>query len=280
MISNSFKPMDQLTDPSIVWIPKNFTLDNFHKAAEAMHYWRSFFTSVRVGLISALIQVLTCSFIAYGFTRYRFKGRNLLFGLVIVTIIVPPQATMVPTYLNFTNVDFLGIVSLFREISGSNFKINLIDSAATFYIPSLFGVGLRSGLFIFIYRQFFKGLPRELEEAAWIDGAGHLRTYAVIALPLTGSAVLTVLIFSIMWHWNDYFLSNMYFSENFPLSVALAQIRSGLSSSMGYSEFSSPVAIRSILMAGCLVFILPMLLLYIFLQKYFIKSIERVGIVG
>jgi multiple sugar transport system permease protein len=280
MVSNSIKPLDQLIDPSVVWLPKNVTFDNFKLAAKAMNYWHSFLVSLRVDVVSALIQVFTCSFIAYGFARFRFKGNTFLFGLVLLTIIVPSQATIIPTYLNFTNVDFLEIVSLLRMITGQSIKINLIDSAATFYLPSLFGVGLRSGLFIFIYRQFYRNLPRELEEAAWIDGAGSFKTYFRIVLPLSGVAMLTVAIFSIVWHWNDYYLSSMYFSENFPLAVSLSQIRSGLQSTAGISENGNPVLIRSMLMAGCIMFIAPVLLMYLFLQKYFIKSIETVGIVG
>ena len=144
----------------------------------------------------------------------------------------------------------------------------------------MFGVGIRSGLFIFIYRQFFKGLPKELEEAAWIDGAGPFRTYFSIVIPLSGVAVLTVVIFSIVWHWNDYYLSSMYMSENFPLAVSLSQIRDGLQMTAGVGTGGNPVLVRNILMAGCLMFIAPVLLLYLVLQKWFIRGIETVGIVG
>ncbi|HIW73328.1 MAG TPA: carbohydrate ABC transporter permease [Firmicutes bacterium] len=280
MISNAFKPMEQLLDPSIAWIPKSLTLENFRLAAAAMDYGNSFLVSLRVGVVSALLQVFTCSYIAYGFARFRFRGRGLLFGLVILTVIVPPQAIIVPMYLNFTNVDFLGIIRGISSLTGTEIKINLIDTPFTFYIPSLLGVGLRSGLFIFIYRQFFQNLPRELEEAAWIDGAGPLRAYFSIAVPNSSIATLTVLIFSIVWHWNDIYLSSMFFVEEFPLSVSLSQIRKGLELTSGFAASADTATVRTILMAGCLLFIAPILLMYLFLQKRFIQSIETVGIVG
>ena len=280
MISNAVKPMDQLLDPSIAWIPKSLTLENFRMAGEAMRYGKSFLVSLSVGVVSALLQVVTCSYIAYGFARFRFRGRSLLFGLVILTIIVPPQAIIVPMYLNFTDVDFLGIVRGISALTGTELRINLINTPFTFYLPSLFGVGLRSGLFIFIYRQFFQNLPRELEEAAWIDGAGPLRAYFSIAVPNARISTLTVLIFSIVWHWNDIYLSSMFFVEDFPLSVSLSQIRQGIESTSGFSASAETATIRTILMAGCLIFIAPILLMYLFLQKRFIQSIETVGIVG
>lgn len=280
MVCNSLKPQDQLLDPSIVWVPKSVTLDNFIIAAKAMNYWNSFGVSVKVDIVSAVIQVFTCAVIAYGFARFNFKGNKLLFALVMVTIIIPPQAIIVPLYLNFNHLDFLGILGFVYKITGKDLRPNLLNTALTFYIPSIFGVGLRSGLFIFIYRQFFKGMPKELEEAAWIDGAGPFKTFIKIVLPSSGVAILTVFLFSIIWHWNDFYLSSMYLSDNFPLAVSLSQIRSGLQNVTGYSEYGNPEQIRNLLMAGCLLFITPVLIMYVFLQKYFIKSIERVGIVG
>ncbi len=280
MISNSLKTASQVINPSVVWIPTSVTLENFKTAAAAMKYANSFLVSVEVGVVSALLQVVVCSFVAYGFARFKFKGNSLLFGLVMLTVIVPPQAIVIPSYINFSNMDFLGIVHAVSAMAGSDFRINILNTPFVFYLPSLFGVGIRSGLFIFIYRQFFKGLPKELEEAAWIDGAGPFKTYLKIVMPLSGVAVLTVVIFSIVWHWNDYYLSAMYMSENFPLAVSLAQIRNGLQMTTGYGTDANPVVVRNILMAGCLMFITPILLLYLVLQKWFIRGIETVGIVG
>ena len=275
MISNSIKPLSQLADPSVVWVPKTPSLENFQVAMEAMDFANSFFVSLSVNVVSAFIEVFTCAVVAYGFARFEFKEKKLVFALVMLTLLVPAEMIIVPLYTNFRHLDVLGLLGLLRRTSGLDLRPNLINTPLVFYIPSMFGVGLRSGLFIFIYHQFFKKLPKELEEAAWIDGAGPLKTFLRVVIPASGVAILTVTIFSVIWNWNDYYLSAMYFHENFPLAVSLAQIDTGLAA-MGYGT----AMLTGFSMAACLLFILPVLVMYLFLQKFFIRSIDRVGIVG
>lgn len=275
MISNAFKPRSELLDPSIVWVPKVFTLDNIRTAITVMDFPHALLKTLLVNIISAFIEVFSCAVVAYGFARFQFPAKRFLFALVILTIVVPPQMIIVPSYLNFRQMDVFGVLQLVSNLLGKELRPNLLDTPLTFYLPSLFGVGLRSGLFIYIYRQFFKGLPNELEEAAWIDGAGPLRTFLRIVLPSSGVAILTVTIFSLVWHWNDYHLSVMYFNDNFSLAVVLSQLESELHAAGLSTDVN--VCVR---MAGCLLFVLPVLVVYLFLQKYFIKSIDRVGIVG
>ncbi len=276
MLSNSFKSLDQAIDPSVVWVPKSITLENFATAAEGMKYWSGLWVTLGVNIVSALIEVGVCCIIGYGFARFNFREKKLLFALVMLTVIIPPQAIIAPLYLNFRYMDFFGLLKIIGNIIGKDIRLDWINTPLTFYIPSIFGVGLRSGLFIFIYRQFFKGMPVELEEAAYVDGAGPFRTFLRIMIPSAGPALLTVLIFSVVWHWNDYYLSAMLFDKNYPLAVNLSFIRSGLTFDAG----TNATLIRPILMAGCFLFILPILIMYIFLQRYFLRSIERVGIVG
>ena len=148
----------------------------------------------------------------------------------------------------------------------------------------MFGVGIRSGLFIFIYRQFFKGLPKELEEAAWIDGAGPFRTYFSIVIPLSGVAVLTVVIFSIVWHWNDYFEPALYLRSqgDFLLPQMLPNIyenmrKAGTDVTMMENRELYPLGLA---MAATVLVVLPIFILYIFLQRKFMEGVERTGIVG
>ena len=227
--------------------------------------------------MSALIQVLTCSFTAYGFARFKFKGKNFFMMLLIFSIIVPVQMTVIPSYINFRNFDILGILKLIGGIFGADIRPQLVDTPFTFYLPSLLSVGLRSGIIIFIYIQFFRGLPKELEEASSIDGAGALETFLKIVLPSSGVAIVSVLILSVIWHWNEYFLSVMYFSNNNTLSVRLANLRMFIQNAGVDAEMA---VTTGIIKAGCLLFILPMLIMYLFLQRKFIQSIDRVGIVG
>lgn len=273
MISYAFRPADQMYDPSVVWVPRNLTFSHIKSALKAMSFLPSFFTTVSVQVISGLIEVLSCSIAAYGFARFKFKGNGLLFSMVLITILVPSQMIAVPMYLSYAHFDIAGILGAIGSIVGKDLRLNLLDTGFVFYLPSLFGVGLRSGLFIFIYRQFFKGLPRELEEAAYIDGASALKTFFYVIWPSSGVAIITVAIFSAIWHWNEYYLSILYFTDNYPLSIRLSQITASLNA-MG-SEDS-----RGVRMAGCLIFAMPMLIMYMFLQKKFVASIDRVGIVG
>lgn len=275
MLSQAFKPEDQLYDPSVVWLPKSFTMDNLKLAFETLDYVKNFLTSLLIPVGSGLLQVLTCSLCAYGLARFKFKGSKLLFGLVLLTIIVPPQMIIIPTYLNYYKLDFLGILGLVGRLFGIELRPNILDTALTFYLPSLFGVGLRSGLFIFIYRQFFLKMPHELEEAAYIDGAGPLKTFISVIIPSSGVVMLTVTIFSVIWHYNDYFLSAMYLTDQTTLAVALESIASQSGTQLVAADYE-----RVLKMSGSLLFIIPVLVMYMILQKRFIQNIDRVGIVG
>lgn len=275
MISYSFSSRADLMDTSVIWIPRSPDFENFKSAFKAMNYLGSLFQTLLVGLVSAFLEIFSCAIAAYGFARFKFKERGALFGLVLLTAIVPVQVIGIPLFINYRYFDVLGILGLIEKISGVYLKPDIINSPLTFYLPSLFGVGLRSGLFIFIYRQFFLGLPKELEEASWIDGAGPLKTFFRVVIPSSGVVILTVSIFSIIWHWNEYFLSVLFFKTNFPLAVSLSNIISELHN-MGIRQEMAAGSVS----AACLMFIAPMLIMFVFLQKKFIQSIDRVGIVG
>lgn len=277
MISQSLMTQEQYTDTSVVWIPKELSLVNFQVAWQTLAYPKTLLWTVAVNVVSALVQLLTCAFTAYGFSRFEFKGKNLFMALLILSIIVPAQMTVIPSYISFRNFDILGILKLIGAVAGKDIRPSIVDTPLTFYLPSILSVGLRSGLIIFIYMQFFKGLPKELEEAASIDGASALKTFMTIVLPSSGVAVTSVLILSVIWHWNEYFLSVMYFSNNNTLSVRLANLRMYMQT-MGID--AKMAVTTGVLKAGSLLYIIPVLVMYLILQRKFIQSIDRVGIVG
>ena len=199
--------------------------------------------------------------------------------VLLLSIVIPTQMIVIPQMINFSQLDFLGILKLIGNIAGKELRINILDTPFTFYLPSIFGVGLKSGIMIFIYIQFFKGLPKELEEAAAIDGAGAFKTFLSIAVPSSGVVFLTVSIFSVVWHWNDYYLSAMFMTNSKSLALTLATLKEQMPTlGFGYSIVNDKGG--SILMAACVLFILPMLVFYICLQGKFVKSIDRVGITG
>lgn len=277
MISQSLMTQQQFMDSSVVWIPKQLSLENFKIAFQALDFPTTLLHSLLINIGSALVGMIACSITAYGFSRFRFRGKNIFIIILLLTIILPPQMTIIPTYINFSHFDILGIMEGISKLIGTDVRLNLIDTPFTFYLPSLLSTGYRSGLIIFIFMQFFKGLPSELEEAASIDGASAFRTFRSIVLPSSGVAILSVFIFSVIWYWNEYFLSVMYFSTQKPLSVQLMQLQMALQA----DGISSTIAVMTgVVKAACLLFIIPPLLLYLILQRKFIQSIDRVGIVG
>lgn len=181
---------------------------------------------------------------------------------MIVNILVPSMMIITPSYVNYS-------------------WMNIIDTAWSFYLPSVLGVGLKGGFFIFIFTQFYKKLPKELEEAAWVDGAGPWRTFFSIAVPNSGPAAITVLLFSLVWHWNDFYLAQMYNSNSPTFSVAINSFsENAVAAALGIDQTLGKSLAVPILLAGCLLFVLPLVVLYIFIQKKFIASVTTSGITG
>lgn len=282
MISVAVRSPETVNDPSIVWIPRGISFDSIKTAVSILEYPRAITTTALIALGGTLGSLVSCALVGYGFARFNFKEKNIAFALVILTIIVPPQTVLISSFINYRNFDFFGILSLLHLIIPSvPSGVALINTAWTFIIPAFFAVGLRSGLYIYIFRQFFAGMPKDLEEAAMIDGCNAFRTFVQVMLPLAKSAIITVLLFSFVWHWNDYVQSSMYFSSNQPISVMLNQMQSLLQDAKLFDVVTNtPDEIRTFLQAGCLLTILPPLILYIFTQRFFTESIERTGIVG
>lgn len=276
ILSYAFRTTDDVFDASVVWLPKHYTLENFKIAIEALDFFPHLLTTLTIQVLSGLIEVITCALPAYALARFNFKGKNIFFGIVILMILLPPQVTAVSMSLNYAHFDVLGILNIIGKIFGIDIRPNLLNTGFVFWLPSLFGVGLRSGLFVFIYRQFFAGLPKELEEAASIDGANAFTTFTRVVIPSSGVAFLTVTIFSVVWHWNEYYQSIIFFDSNYPLSVALTQLSSGIVAALGQGATGS----TAYTMAAVALCIFPVLLVYVVLQRKFIASIDRVGIVG
>ncbi|MBQ3546902.1 MAG: carbohydrate ABC transporter permease [Clostridia bacterium] len=276
IISNSLKNQSDFMNTSVSWIPTTFFYQNYIDAFHVMDYLKTFLNTVSIMVLSAFLEVAACGVAAYGFARFKFPERKILYALLLITILVPVRMTFLAQYVNFRNFDFFGITSIIGDLIGKDLTINLINTPFTFYLPSIFGVGYQSGLFIMIYIQFLKGIPKELEEAAWIDGAGPIGTFVRIIVPSSSVAILTVTILSIIWHWNEYYLTALYFNENQPLAVVLSGIME-LIKLRGGDAINSHTGVA---MASCMLFILPVLIMYLILQKKFIKSIDSVGIVG
>ena len=281
MIVNSFKGPIDWFDPTVIWVPKGFSVDNYLVAVKYMDYFKAFFNTIIFGMIPAIFSFFTCAVAGYGLARFRFKGKSVLSFLMILCIMVPDPMIMIPSYNNFMHMDFLGIFSLLFRITGVDLRPSIIDTPLVFILPSILATGLKNGLFIYIYSQFFKGLPKELEEAAWIDGAGPWKTFLNIVLPSSGASTVTVIVFSVVWYWNDYYLSQIYLSlkSNYPISVVLANFSSGTATLVEWSS-QYLFTTATVLLTCCFISILPLLIFFLFMQRRFVQSIATCGIVG
>lgn len=271
MVSCAFRERGDMSDPTVMWIPRHYTLDIIRETIDAMDFWETLKNTVLLNVGCSLVQVISCAITGYGFARFKFKGKKLLFGIVILMILVPTQVIALPLYTQFR---YFGIKGLF--------SVNLIDSRLTMYLPAMTANGIRAGLMILIFRQFFKGLPRELEDAAYIDGCGPFMTFVRVMAPNAAPAFLTVFLFSVVWYWNDYYVSNTFFTASKTVALMLTNLDSQLKIKL-FNDPSVQISLREQIVwkeAGCLLSIAPVLLMYVFLQKHFTEGIERSGIVG
>jgi len=286
MITNSIRPQIETTDPSTMWIPKSLRFENFSETftaiTTAQGYESVIFNTFFINVGCSIVQVITCALAGYGFARFKFKGRNALFGLVLLQMIVPVQVVMIPLYMQFRYFDFFGILA---QLSSSGESPNLIGNPLTLFIMAFFANGIRAGLFILLFRQFFRGLPKELEDAAYLDGCGPLSTFVRIMVPNAFVSFLTVFIFSVVWYWNDTYVTGMLVGgEGGRPTISIAIEGHNLWQTISYFRHGEIVGDASSyivwVQAGCLMAIAPILLMYIFLQKHFVEGVERSGIVG
>lgn len=271
MVSCTFRESSDMSDPTVMWVPRHYTLSVLKDTIKAMDFWNTLKNTLILNIGCSFVQVLSCAVTGYGFARFKFKGKGLLFGIVVMMILVPTQVISLPLYTQFR---YFGIKGLFT--------INLIDTMWTMYLPAITANGIRSGLMILIFRQFFKGLPRELEDAAYIDGCGPFKTFVRVMIPNASSAFLTVFLFSVVWYWNDYYVSSTFFTNNKTVALMLQNLDSQLKMAL-FNDATVEISPREQIVwkeAGCLLSITPILVLYVCLQKYFTEGIERSGLVG
>lgn len=265
MLTRAFMEPQDLYDSSVLWLPRNFTLINFEISSKALNYGHAFWNSVWTSVLATLLQLFSCVTAGYAFARYRFTFRNVLFALVLVTLIVPPQLTMVPSYMYFSNLSLL------------NTQLPMMLMSAT-------GMGIRSGLFIYMFRQFFTSMPKETEEAAMVDGAGHFRIFLQVMLPGALTIIVTVALFSFVWQWNDVFFVNLYDRsfKNLSNSINFANFSEYFMKYGEYAGFSQydPVITKNFSSTAAIMVVAPLVLLFAVMQRYFVESVERSGVVG
>ena len=319
-ITSSIMAPEDFIDVTVRLIPKNISFDIYEAIVKELGYFEALGNTFILSFSAAVIQMLICSLIGYGFAKFKFRGRNLIFVLVMITMIIPHQTLQHSMYLEFRNFDILGIVRLLKgggiQIFDWNIKdlgegvaefFNKLDvlpkqivigvdeygddvvmqfkqsgvNIAKTYLPlillSATGLAFKNGLYIFLLRQFFRGIPDELEESAYMDGCGTLRTFIQIILPLSVPMMVTVFLFAFCWQWTDDFYVGKIIettASNTLLVDLVGKVPSSLK--LGYAgQTLYETAIRN----TCgLMIIAPLVILYAFCQNFLVQGIEHSGI--
>jgi len=244
--SASFKNSAQILEPGLNLIPESFKLDNYSRVFDSVPFDSWFYNSLFITLLGTLGATFSSAFCAYGFAILRARGSNICFALALITIFIPFEALLIPEYI------------LFAQLGWLNTPLPLI-------IPWCFGGGAFN---IFLMRQFYKGLPRELIDAARVDGASEFRIFWRIMLPLTVPALTVVAVFHFIFLWNDFLRPLIYLTD-----VNETTLPVGLSGFL--SRFSRQWAI---LMAGSFMALLPIVVLFAVAQRFIVKGINLTGV--
>lgn len=268
--SASLKSTADMMDSTVVFFPKNPTLQNYKIVLNSVNYMLTLLMTVLFCLVQSLLQLASCSLVAYGIARFKFRGHKLLFGMAVLTLIIPPQIILLPLYIRF---HFFGITNIF-QFSGIFSGVDLINTYWPFLLLSGTALGFKNGLYIYLLRQHFKNMPMALEEAAYIDGCGPFRTFLRIMLPGSVPMLVTVFLFSFVWQWNDTVYSGIFFPEIPTLANKLY--------GMVFTTMGAGTTLMSAVLESPKFFLLitPIVILYLFTQKLFVQSISRSGIVG
>lgn len=263
MFVSSIKTPSDLLNPMVQWVPTEAYSGNYEKAYRVLNYPKTLMTSALVSIIPSLLQTFVASLVGYGLARYRFWGKNLILLLVLVTFIIPPQNTVIPQMLTYRDQGLLG-------------------NPLALILPALLGQGYKSAIFILIFYQSFLSLPRVLEEAARLDGASDLRIFFTIAIPSALPAFIVSFIFSVVWYWNETFLTSIFLEGGVTtLPMQLSRFV------QAYENLYPPGTVNifdrlneAVKMSGTFLNILPPLVVYFLLQRWFVESVERTGVTG
>src|SRR5574344_108020 len=275
-IALSFMAERDLYDTTIVLIPKHFTLDNYKLSAFLMNYGTSLFNTIWVSVLVSLIQVFMCSLVGYGFARFEFPLKNFWFFCVLLIIIIPPQTISTSLFLHFRYFDIFGIFSL---ITGQ--PLNLRSSMIPYILMCIFCMGLKDGLYIFMIRQYFRGFPYELEEAAYVDGCGTFKTFIRIMLPGAKPILTSCFLFSFVWQWTDSFYTELFLGKIKLLSSEISAIGDRLQTYLTLTlgeQMVTQAYTQAIISTAVIMVIIPLIILYLFVQNLFVESLATTGV--
>ncbi|MCT2344829.1 carbohydrate ABC transporter permease [Niallia taxi] len=244
LIGTSVKPENEAMAFPPTLLPKNWDLANYKEVFTLVDFGQYYLNSVIVTVCVVIGTVVSSTLVAYGFARIKGKGRNFWFVLLLGTMMLPPQVTMIPVYMIFS-------------------KLGWVNTFLPLIVPSFFG----SAYFIFLLRQFFKTIPKELEESAYLDGCGAFGIFWRIIIPLSVPSIITVALLSFMWTWNDFLNPLIYLNDDSKYTLAL-----------GILQFKGALLIQwGPMMAASVFIILPLIIIFFVGQKYFVQGIATTG---
>ncbi len=277
-IAASFMSPDDFIDVTVMLIPKYPSFDQYKAVFVENEYVSAFFNTLSLSLISAFFQTFVSCLVGYGLSKFKFKGNSLVMGAVILTMVVPHDTVRLSMFMEFRFFDLfkIGDSGIIELLTGDPIKLT-----GTFWpmvILSITGLAFKNGLYIFMMRQFFRGVPDELEESAYIDGSGTFRTFLQIIIPLSVPMMITIFLFAFSWQWTDNFYTDLFMSgnRNLILMPDIVAIPKSLETTYAGQELYYSAINNT---CGIMI-ILPLVVLYLFCQKYLVQGIERSGIVG
>ena len=293
-VAGSFMSPEDFVDVTVRLVPKNWSLEIYKAIWVDLEYVKCFGNTLLISLACALCQTFACCVIAYGLAKYKFKGNGLIFLLVMLTMLVPHRTLQASMSLRFTYFDIMGIISFLSggasvgiegidnilasiKVFESPDGVNLINTFWPLLILSVTGLAFKNGLYIFMLRQFFRGIPDSLEESAYIDGSGDFRTFIQIILPMSVPMMITVFLFAFCWQWTDSFYTNMFFTNPNKAPEVLSQFIE-IPKSLD-TQYAGQNLYETAIRNTCgLMIILPLVIMYVFLQRYLVEGIERSGL--
>lgn len=283
-IANSFMSKEDIIDATVSLIPKNFSVDIYKYIIIENHYFDALWHTALLSLVCALLQTLIACLVGYGLAKFKFKGNAAVMIAVVVSMVIPHRAMKLAFTQHFTRFDLFavqswGIPGPIQLITGGT--IELTNSFWPMVLLSITGLALKNGLYIYLMRQFFKGVPDELEESAYVDGSGVFRTFFQIILPLSIPMMITIFLFSFSWQWTDEFYTTLFWSSKSKFYLMPDVYQEVPETLKKFETYAGWGLYENVIQntAGMLI-IAPLIVLYLFCQRYLVQGIERSGIVG
>lgn len=282
-IAGSFMSREDFTDVMVKLIAKYPTLDTYKAIITDNHYFKALFNTTVLSLLCGVSQTLICAIVGYGFAKFKFRFKKFLFLCVIFTMIVPHETLQLSLFMKFQYFDIWGIYGFIaKHVFGAEGRpaiCSMLNTYWPFAILSLTGLAFKNGLFIYIMRQYFNGVPDELEEAAYVDGAGVIRTFVKIILPMSVPMLVTIFMFSFSWQWSDTFYTGLFFTSATRAPLLLPKIVK-IPASLD-TDYVAQTAYEAAIRNTCgLLILLPLVIIYMFAQRTLIEGVERSGITG